>query len=240
MAFRFLAAGLLLAASCVSAFADEPKALPAASANATGPSAPAPEAAPKLSNFADLVFDGFVGENAPELSADFAAGLTLGTLPLQLEKTRLSDIEAAFGGQQHSQGDPANGATWLCYTQHARTKLDTPKTVWFIADDKTAAPGQTLTLIVVEDVDAGKVSGCLTAPKTFTWPAFGVPTIGATLPDIEAKLGPSPKDRQGNVYYTSTRPLSDGSGKSVYQTLGYVLNRKGAVLGLSLSQVTTD
>ena len=33
--------------------------------------------------------------------------------------------------------------------------------------------------------------------------------------------------------------LGDGSGNSVYQTLGYVMNRKGVVLGIAISQQTT-
>src|SRR3569833_1325655 len=49
---------------------------------------------PRLSNFADLVVDGIVGENAPEVDADFAAGLSLASTPLALERTTLDQIQA--------------------------------------------------------------------------------------------------------------------------------------------------
>ena len=160
-------------------------------------------------------------------------------MPLVFERTRLADIQALYGGQLHAQGDAGDAATWLCYTRHARTKADTPKTVWFASTEATTAAGTSLDLLVVENVDAAKVSGCSSAPKAFAFPTFGVPGIGATLTELKAKFGTLARDRQGNVYYNSTRALGDGSGNSVYQTLGYVMNRKGVALGIAISQQTT-
>jgi hypothetical protein len=215
-------------------------ATPAAPAAADAPivdTTPAP-VGPKLSNFADVVVAGISGENAPEVSLDFATGTAIGSMPLAFEKTKLDDIQAIYGGQIHAQGEGDSAASWLCYTQHARTKADTPKTVWFISTKQTAAQGKALSTLVVENVDAGKVSGCLTAPKAFTFPAFGVPSLGATYADLQARFGALTKDRQKNVYYDSTHALGDGTGQSVYEILGYRMTRKGLVNGIALSQTT--
>jgi|GEM_PF-5756908 len=220
-------------------------AVPAATATAT-PAAAADQATPpappgpKLANFVGLVFSGTTGESAPEVDMDLTAGAALGTTPLQFEKTRLEDLVTAWGGTIRSQGDAGDAVSWLCYTQHARTKTDTPRTVWFTSTAEMAGPGgHTLSMVAVENVDAAKVSGCLSAPKGFAFPAFGVPAVGATLADLKQKFPTLHRDKQGNVYLDSARPLGDGSGSSVYQALGYRLNKKGKVLAITLSQVTT-
>jgi hypothetical protein len=164
--------------------------------------------------------------------------LALGALPLAFEKTRLADVVALAGGTIHTPIDSGSGAAWLCYTRHAATTKDKPMTVWFTAGP-AAATGDALSMVVVETVDASRASGCATAPAGFVFPAFGVPAIGATIKDLSAKFGSAKRDRQGNVYYDSARPLNDGSGNTVYQTLGYRLTRAGKVTAISLGQTTT-
>jgi hypothetical protein len=223
-----------------------PSSIASASANATAPAnvtpdAIAPAPAPRLSNFADTVFAGIVGENAPILSIDLATGTTMGGTPLSFEKTTLDQLQQSFGGLIHSQGDASDAVSWLCYTQHAAKKGDTPTTVWFTSTNGAASASPTLSMVVVQHVDASHKSGCATAPKTFTFPSFAIPALGATLDALSAKYGPIKRDRQGNVYFTSTRPLGDGTGKTVYQTLGYVIGRKKDVVsGIALTQVTTN
>jgi len=195
---------------------------------------------PKLSNFADVVVAGIVGESAPEVDIDFAAGATIGPMPLAFEKTTLDQIQGTYGGLLHTQSDAARAVSWLCYTKHARTKADTPVTVWFISDNGMAGRTDTVSTVVVENVDASKASGCATASKTFAFPSFAVPSIGASPADLKAKFGVLKRDRQHNAYFDSTRPVGDGSGKSIYQKLGYVISRKGTVFAIALSQVTTD
>ena len=68
----------------------------------------------------------------------------------------------------------------------------------------------------------------------------GVPAIGASLAEIKTRFGTLIRDRQHNAYYNSTRPLNDGSGQSVYQTLGYFIDKSAHVRGIALSQMTTD
>lgn len=244
---RIVLACMLVATGIYPAFADSqpPTAAPASTTTPAPAAAPAIAGAsaptePKLSNFADVMTAGIVGESAPEVDVDFAGGITLGSMPLTLEKTTLDQIQGGFGGLLHSQGDAGSAVTWLCYTRHAKTKADTPTTVWFTSDNEMAGGTDAVSMVVVENVDASKVSGCATAPKTFAFPIFGAPAIGASLADLQAKFGVLKRDRQHNAYYNSTRPVGDGSGKSIYQKLGYVLSKKGAVFGIALSQVTTD
>lgn len=207
---------------------------------AAPPAAPAVplEAVPKLSNFADLVVDGTVGENAPVLDLDFVTGARLGALSLAFEATHLAAIMALAGGSIHTPAAGGSGAAWLCYTRHAATARDTPMTVWFTAGPGTATV-DLLSMVVVEAVDASRASGCATAPADFAFPAFDVPAIGATITALSARFGSAKRDRQGNVYYDSARPLNDGSGNTVYQTLGYRLTRAGKVTAISLGQTTT-
>ena len=123
MQLRIVLASLFLVAGAVPVLADNATPSPAAPlgnapATAATPPAPTPAAAgPRLNNFADLVFDGIVGENAPEVSADFVSGATLGSMPLAFEKTKLADIQATYGGQLHSQGDAGNAV----FTAHRDT-----------------------------------------------------------------------------------------------------------------------
>lgn len=205
-----------------------PAAPPAAAA------APAPPPAPQLTEFAGLVFSGIVGEEAPELTMDFTAGTTLGGAPLVFEKTHLEDLQKQFGGTLQTGGGDT-GPTWLCLTRHARTKADTPQTVWFISSSADHGLG----MVAVEQVDAARKDGCATAPAGFDFPKFGVPMAGASLADLKTRFGAFKRDKQGNVYYASARPLNDGSGNTVYQTLGYRVTRKGVVTGLTMGQTTT-
>lgn len=202
--------------------------------------APPVATGPKLTNFAGTVFEGIVGESAPEVSLDFAAGATVGAMPLILEKTTLDQLQQSFGGLIHAQGSGTDAVSWLCFTQHAATKRDTPTTVWF-ASTVPAPAASGVSLVVAQRVDASKASGCATAPKGFAFPAFGVPGLGATLADLKGRFGVLKRDRQGNAYFDSIRALGDGSGRSVYQTLGYAIGKKkGRVSGIALSQTTTD
>ncbi|HVW91894.1 MAG TPA: hypothetical protein VHB74_04740 [Devosia sp.] len=235
---KTLLAAIVLAIPCLCApaWAAAP-AKPVAPVTPAPPRAaavPAPPPVPQLTEFAGLVYSGIVGEDAPELAIDFTAGATLGGAPLAFETTHLDDLQKQFGGTlQKGDGDP--GPTWLCLTRHARTKADTPQTVWFISSSADHGLG----LVAVEQVDAARKDGCATAPATFDFPKFGVPAPGAGLADLKARFGEAKRDKQGNVYYASARPLNDGSGNTVYQTLGYRVNRKGVVTGITMGQTTT-
>ncbi|MDR3471246.1 MAG: hypothetical protein P4M09_06110 [Devosia sp.] len=196
---------------------------------------PAAAADPKLSHFAHLMAEAAVGENAPQLSEDFTAGIAAGKLQLQFERTTLEDIRAQFGGEIHSTQEATGVVSWLCYTRRGAASSRVPVTIWFISN--AATPSLPLNMVVAQETDAGKHDGCTTSPPGFTLLATGLSPLGATVGDLKAHFGMLPYDKVHNVYYNSTRPLGDGTGKSVYQRLGYAL-KAGRAVGIAVSQST--
>lgn len=190
----------------------------------------------KLTHLAHLMAEAAVGENAPELSADFTSGALFGKTPLHFETTTLAGIQRMVGGKGHAIDEATDEVTWLCYTRQATSTKEPPETVWFISN-ATGAP-VSLNMVVVQQVDAAKDDGCASVTREFVFPSFGVPAIGSTAGEIKAHFGTLPYDKVHNLYYDSTRPATDGSGKSIYQRLGYALSKSGIVVGVALGQTT--
>jgi hypothetical protein len=190
----------------------------------------------KLTHLAHLMAEAAVGENAAELTSDFTSGTVLGNVPLLFETTTLADIQRLHGGIGHSLDEATQKVTWLCYTRPATSVRAPAETVWFISN-ATGAP-VTLDMVVVQQVDAAKDDGCTTVTPDFVFPSFGVPTIGSTAAEVKAHFGSLPYDNVHNLYFNSTRPTTDGAGKSVYQRLGYAMSKGGVVVGIALGQTT--
>ena len=189
----------------------------------------------KLTHLAHLMAEAAVGENAPELAVDLEAGTRLGKVSLRFESTTLADIQIAHPGPGHAVDEATGKVTWLCYTL-ARSAKGPPETVWFISS--ALGPPVVLNMIVVQMVDASKDDGCATVTQDFVFPTFGAPCIGSTAAELKTHFGSLPYDNVRNVYYDATRPTSDGSGKAIYQRLGYALSKAGTVVGIGLAQVT--
>ena len=189
----------------------------------------------KLTHLAHLMAEAAVGENAPELTADFTSGTMFGNLPLRFEATSLAGIQRLDGGVGHAIDEGTVEVTWLCYTRHATAKQPA-ETVWFISN-ATGAP-VILNMVVMQQVDAAKDDGCASATKDFVFPKFGVPAIGSGAAELKARFGTLPYDNVHNLYYDSTRPATDGSGKSIYQRLGYAMTKTGIVTGIAVTQTT--
>jgi hypothetical protein len=190
----------------------------------------------KLTHLAHLMAEAAVGENAPELTTDFTSAVMFGNLPLRFEATTLAGIQRLDGGTGHAIEEATDEVTWLCYTRHAASAKEPAETVWFISN-ATGAP-VILNMVVVQQVDAAKDDGCASVTKDFVFPKFGVPAIGSAAAELKAHFGTLPYDNVHNLYYDSTRPMTDGSGKSIYQRLGYALSKSGIVSGIALSQTT--
>jgi hypothetical protein len=196
---------------------------------------PAAAADPSLSHLAHLMAEAAVGENAPELSEDFAAGITAGKLQLQFERTTLGDIRAQFGGEIHATQEATGVVSWLCYTRKGAASGRVPVTIWFISNAATAS--LPLNMVIAQKTDARKHDGCATAPPALTLLATGLSPIGTSVKDLKARFGMLPYDKVHNVYYNSTRAVGDGTGKSVYQRLGYAL-KGGRAVAIAVSQST--
>jgi hypothetical protein len=191
----------------------------------------------KLTHLAHLMAEAAVGENAPELTADFASGAVFGNLPLRFETTTLADIQRLKGGAGHALDEATQHVTWLCYTRHAEAK-EPAETVWFISNANGAPVS--LNMVVVQQVDAAKDDGCAIVAHDFVFPSFGVPSIGRTAAELKSHFGILPYDSVHNLYFNSTRPTSDGGGKSVYQRLAYAMSKSGLVIGIALGQTTNN
>jgi hypothetical protein len=190
----------------------------------------------KLTHLAHLMAEAAVGENAPELAVDLEAGTRLGKVSLRFESTTLADIQIAHPGPGHAVDEATGKVTWLCYTRPARSKKEPPETVWFISS--ALGPPVVLNMIVVQMVDASKDDGCATVTQDVVFPTFGAPGIGSTAAELKTHFGSLPYDNVRNVYYDATRPTLDGSGKAIYQRLGYALSKAGTVIGIGLAQTT--
>lgn len=194
---------------------------------------PAFGAGPSLSHFAHLMAEAAVGENAPELTTDFAAEISAGDLPLQFEQTTLKDIQAKFGGDTHSTPEATQTVSWVCYTRAGKASGKPPVTLWFISQN----PSLTLNMLVAQQVNAASHDGCAPAPDHLTLDATGLQPLGVRAEALKARFGSLPYDKVRNVYYDSTRPMGDGSGKSIYQRLGYAL-KNGRAVAIAVSQST--
>lgn len=192
----------------------------------------------KLSHLGHLMADEAAGENAPELKLDFWQNVAFEGLPIEAEKTRLEDIQKRFGGSLHAHDAAAGTVTWLCFAKRAAATARA-WTVWFASSTAGSEPhGHPVTLIAVQEINAGASDGCAATPSGSSLPTFDVPSLGSRAVNLKAHFGQLPYDRVGNVYYDSVRPLDDGSDKSVYQRLGYIVTKRGMVTGVAVTQTT--
>lgn len=191
----------------------------------------------RLTHLGHLMADEAAGENAPELPLDFGLGIRLAGTAIELEKTRLEDIQSRFGGALHSHGAASGETTWLCYTASPAPQAKR-STIWLIATSvASGVASHPLGILAIQQVDAGATDGCAPLPKNAGGLMLGVPALGATPAQLKAQFGQLPYDKLRNIYYDSARSASGMPGKSVYQRLAYVV-AKGVVVGVAIAQTT--
>jgi hypothetical protein len=173
-------------------------------------------------------------ENAPILRLDLIGSVSFGDKRIIFEQTKLEDVQMRFGGTMHDHDSASGKVIWLCFVRPV-TATGKPETIGFVLATALAAD-HAVTLVAVQQVDAGKTDDCAAEPMGVNSIAFGVPALGAA--DLKAHFGQVPYDALRNVYYNSVRPTGDASGKSIYRRLGYAVTRRGIVVGVSVSQIT--
>jgi hypothetical protein len=193
---------------------------------------------PALTGFAKLAAAGTLGEDAPEVDSDFAGKIGFAGAPLLLEKTTLEDVAKPTAATLHGDGDGTSAVTWLCSV--ARPKGKSVTTAWFISTTPLANAMHPIDMVVLEATDDGAQGGCSDLPVGTDLPDLGVPGLGSTVAALEKPFGKSKRDKRGFLYYLSTRPAGDGSGKTVYQNLGYQFGKGSVATGVVLSQQTTN
>jgi hypothetical protein len=143
-----------------------------------------------------------------------------GKLKVQLQRTKLKDVQKAFGGTIQTDGEGAGRADWLCYGSENAN-------VWFISN---ALGGYEFVMMVA--AEAGKPSkACDAAPADFTVPNFGIPGLGAASADLKATFGAASGSK---IAYRNDRA---GGYADIAQYIGYVL-KGGKVAGIGVGETS--
>jgi hypothetical protein len=174
---------------------------------------------------ANLFGNSFFHFGEPNLEAFPVSSIRAGKLRIELQRTRLADVQRAFGGTIYEE----KGAHWLCYaTPQAAT--------WFMSN--SLGGGEFIMMVAAQ---AGPAAGsCDPAPAGFAIPDFGVPGLGASAAELKTRFGAAPLGSHSDVSYRVDRPSKDGLGTANdAQYLGYVV-KGGRVVGLGVGETTTQ
>jgi hypothetical protein len=148
--------------------------------------------------------------------------ITVGKLAVTLQRTKLKDVQKAFGGTLQTSGQGGARADWLCYGADGSN-------VWFISN---ALGGYEFVMMVA--AEAGPAAkGCDAAPAGLTSPDFGIPGLGAATADLKANFGAASGNK---LAYRNDRP---GGYTNVAQYIGYVL-KGGKVSGIGVGETSVQ
>jgi hypothetical protein len=146
--------------------------------------------------------------------------ITVGKLGVTLQRTKLRDVQKAFGGTLQTAGEGASRADWLCYAADGAN-------VWFISN---ALGGYEFVMMVAAEAGAA-AKGCDAAPAGLSSPDFGIPGLGASTADLKATFGAASGNK---LAYRNDRP---GGYTNVAQYIGYVL-KGGKVAGIGVGETS--
>jgi len=151
-----------------------------------------------------------------------------GKVRVDLQHTRLTDVQRAYGGTIFEEGEGMGAARWLCYR-------GADATTWFMSN---ILGGNEFIMMVA--VQAGAATGsCDAAPAGFTVPELGIPGIGAPIGQLKSTFGSASIGGHSDVSYRADRPAKDGLGTANdAQYIGYVV-RGGTVVGVGVGETTT-
>lgn len=181
----------------------------------------APAAAAKLGGMGQMIFGNSFNFSKANLEKAPVGAITVGNLRVTLQRTRLSEVQKAFGGTLQSEGDGSGKAVWLCYSGSGAN-------VWFISN---ALGGFEFVMMVAAEASSRPSAGCDSAPAGFSTPDFGIPGLGAKSTDLKATFGAAGGSK---IAYRSDRP---GGYSNIAQYIGYVL-KGGKVAGLGVGETS--
>ena len=173
---------------------------------------------------ADPVFGGFAdtvarySNSLHELPETPVTLITIGDFDIVLEKTAMTAIAAALGGEIHRQGEAGEATTWLCYTRSDRT-------FWFYSDGEMG-DGR-VNMVAVEDTPgAADNAGCSEAPRALDSIDFGIRAFGDWM-SVMRTFGKTEPTAGGIFGYTSfvEAPRDGGGYVVVAQDLVYRMER---------------
>jgi hypothetical protein len=181
--------------------------------------------------FAEIAASGqYPTANPAPLPPGSLGSVKAGAMEIVFESTNLTDIQKAFGGTLHDQGEAGGHIIWICYGRGEQT-------MWFYSDSEMAHG--TVSLVAIESRSPLAEWGCAVAPANLTALDFGVPGTGAPLNDITARYGTSPPDSNGRFSYSGDTPLGDGSESVKFQELVFEAH-DGVITAVAASQETID
>jgi hypothetical protein len=173
--------------------------------------------AQKLSGMGANIYGNYFNFTKANLEKAPISQITVGGLKVQLQKTKLADVQKRFGGTIMASGE----ARWLCYhTEGANT--------WFLSN---ALGGYEFVMMVASESARRKPADCEDAPEGFAVPDFGIPGLGASTADLKDAFGAATGSK---IAYRADRP---GGYADIAQYIGYVLSG-GKVTGIGVGETS--
>ncbi|MGV3489857.1 MAG: hypothetical protein ACO1OG_00910 [Devosia sp.] len=177
-------------------------------------------AAAELGGMGAAIFGNSFNFDTANLPAPPISTIKVGELNVTLQRTKLEDVRAAFGGTVQTEGESGGRADWLCYAADGAN-------VWFISN---ALGGNEFVMMVAAEV--GKPArDCDAVPAGFTLPDFGIPGLGATTAELKATFGAASGSKMA---YRADRP---GGYSDIAQYIGYTI-KGGKVAGIGVGETS--
>ncbi|RYE72774.1 MAG: hypothetical protein EOP19_30070 [Hyphomicrobiales bacterium] len=134
-----------------------------------------PAAAAQLGGMGQAIYGNSFNFSKANLDKPAVKQITVGKLAVTLQRTKLKDVQAAFGGTLQTSGEGGSRADWLCYAADGSN-------VWFISN---ALGGYEFVMMVAAETGPA-AKGCDAAPAGLTAPDFGIPGHGAASQPLAA------------------------------------------------------
>jgi len=182
----------------------------------------APVSAAQLGGMGQAIYGNGFNFTKANLDKPAVKQITVGKLAVTLQRTRLKDVQKAFGGTLQTSGDGASRADWLCYAADGAN-------VWFISN---ALGGYEFVMMVAAETGPA-AKGCDVAPADLTAPNFGIPGLGAPTADLKTTFGAASGNK---LAYRNDRP---GGYTNVAQYIGYVI-KGGKVAGIGVGETSVQ
>ena len=182
-----------------------------------------PASAAGLDGMGQAIFGNSFNFSKANIEKAPVKAIGVGKLTVQLQRTKLKDIQKAFGGTIRREGDGAGRADWLCYGAEGAN-------VWFISN---ALGGYEFVMMVAAEAAKKPSKSCDAAPAGLSAPNFGIPGLGASTADLKATFGAASGSK---IAYRSDRP---GGYSDIAQYIGYVI-KGGKVAGIGIGETSVQ
>lgn len=182
-----------------------------------------PASAAGLDGMGQAIFGNSFNFSKANLEKPPVKAIGVGKLTVQLQRTRLKDVQKVLGGTIRREGDGAGRADWLCYGAEGAN-------VWFISN---ALGGYEFVMMVAAETANKPSKSCDAAPAGLTAPNFGIPGLGASTADLKAAFGAASGNK---IAYRSDRP---GGYSDIAQYIGYVI-KGGKVAGIGIGETSVQ